>query len=594
MSEPYKKQAAIKRASRAAREKASALDDEALTQLQRLYHETRQQIENEIRTAGQGGDRLRVEQLGVLKQKLDHSLNRLAEVQQSALDDYMRAGAQYGAEPFQDYVDPSLLKGAVDSAVLASRTFTTSNGMQLSDRLWTINQGAREAVIKQVERAVVMGQSSSQAAQEFLSKGVEVPGHIAKNLGVANPDKLARVSGEALMNGQMNPYDQAKRVFRTEINRAHGLAYQNAAFEDDDVIGTRFLLSPNHKKKDICDMHAGVNRYGLGRGVYPKGKSPWPAHPNTISYEEVVFKSEITKADRDGKEDRIEWLKQQPGDIQLNVLNSVNKQKALLAGVLTERQIKTPWKTLKVLYNKRGIDLDQLNVPLTAAPIVGQTVSAGAPVSAALTPTAHKAVSESVLKAIDDVHGDGQLEKIPIVGSRSKTTLGYYQNYTASQQPVKIGLSSQGHHKELTLAHEIGHFIDHRGVNKGKGFASDADPRFEKWRQAIAGSDAIEQLVSLFYQSGKAKGKDGGSYLVPKKHLSYLLRTEEIWARSYAQYIAMRSGNSTLLAQLRKEQQKIKDGMVSIPRQWTDEDFEPIAKVIDELFLELGWLREVQ
>jgi len=73
-----------------------------------------------------------------------------------------------------------------------------------------------------------------------------------------------------------------------------------------------------------------------------------------------------------------------------------------------------------------------------------------------------------------------------------------------------------------------------------------------------------------------------------RKMLEYYFSSEEIWARSYSQYIAVKSQNRLLLDQLSAER--------NIPVygdciQWDDEDFAPIAAAIDELFMEMGWLQ---
>ena len=360
MSTVNKKKATIKRASKAARDNATKLDTEAMQWLKILYSEMAHYVEEVIRGTSDENT-LTLAQLGLLKQKLTTGLSRLYEALTEALDGYLRRAAALGAEVMRGFVEPMRLAEHLDRAVLTTRSFIASDGLQLSERLWRLNDGANDAVIKHVERAVTLGQSASEATRDFLSRQDPVPATVRKHLSDANPERLARTAAENLMTGKMNPYDQAKRVFRTEINRAHGLAYQNAVFDDDEVAGTRFLLSPHHKVKDICDMHASVNRYGLGKGVYPKGKSPWPAHPNTLSYEVVVFNDEVSQEDKQS-ETRIEWLNQQSEELQIRVLNSRAKQKALMAGVLTERQIQTPWKTLKIYYQRKGIDLDFLRV----------------------------------------------------------------------------------------------------------------------------------------------------------------------------------------------------------------------------------------
>ena len=53
------------------------------------------------------------------------------------------------------------------------------------------------------------------------------------------------------------------------------------------------MLSPRHPRVDICDEHAAADLYGLGQGVYPVDECPWPAHPNTFSYTEAVYRDEI-------------------------------------------------------------------------------------------------------------------------------------------------------------------------------------------------------------------------------------------------------------------------------------------------------------
>ncbi|MEQ1658508.1 MAG: hypothetical protein ABL896_06990, partial [Hylemonella sp.] len=96
---------------------------------------------------------------------------------------------------------------------------------------------------------------------------------------------------------------------RTEINRAHGEAYMAGGESTPDFAGWRYLLSPRHPAPDICDLLATQNLHGLGNGVYPtREQTPWPAHPNTLSFVEMVFLEEVTQADRTGKETELQAL----------------------------------------------------------------------------------------------------------------------------------------------------------------------------------------------------------------------------------------------------------------------------------------------
>lgn len=91
------------------------------------------------------------------------------------------------------------------------------------------------------------------------------------------------------------------------------------------------------------------------------------------------------------------------------------------------------------------------------------------------------------------------------------------------------------------------------------------------WRQAVKNSDAYKTLLA----------KHG-------EYRDYLLRTKELWARSYAQYVAQRSGNVRLRAQI----QDVRAGQTNFWResQWAEADFAPIASAIDQLFSSLGWI----
>jgi len=183
-----------------------------------------------------------------------------------------------------------------------------------------------------------------------------VPASLVKKMNVSQAEKVAQQAKTVLLTGEGSPLANAKRVFRTELNRAHGEAYQAAAFAHPDVVGTRFLLSPNHKKQDICDMHANVNRYGLGRGVYPDGQNPWPAHPNTLSFVEVVFADEVSDSDKEGKESRLLWLKKQGSQVHQAVLGK-NKAIAFRAGhIVKEGDIGRSWKNIKARLKRKGID----------------------------------------------------------------------------------------------------------------------------------------------------------------------------------------------------------------------------------------------
>ena len=80
-----------------------------------------------------------------------------------------------------------------------------------------------------------------------------------------------------------------KRIARTEASRVLNTAIVEAHKDNPFCKGFRWVLNPAHKIEDICDKYANVD-FGLGRGVFPKGKQPLcPAHPHCMCKLEPVF-----------------------------------------------------------------------------------------------------------------------------------------------------------------------------------------------------------------------------------------------------------------------------------------------------------------
>jgi hypothetical protein len=195
-------------------------------------------------------------------------------------------------------------------------------------------------------------------------------------------------------------------------------------------------------------------------------------------------------------------------------------------------------------------------------------------------------IGKRTIAAIGQIHGDGDLPQIPVELERSRNRHGafWYRGNTAT----KITFKTKGH-PELTLAHEIGHFLDRQGAGQGK-FASLKDALFDEFRQAAKNSQAIKDIEE-YLATGKAPAVARDPSLLnlspERRYARYLLTTEEIWARAYAQYIAVRSGDATLMKQLNDLRNE--KAQKYYPSQWTDDDFRPIGEAIDRLMIKLGW-----
>ena len=187
-----------------------------------------------------------------------------------------------------------------------------------------------------------------------------------------------------------------------------------------------------------------------------------------------------------------------------------------------------------------------------------------------------KDVAETVLAEIDKIHGVGVLPQIPVLLTDSKDYGAVYRRAT-EREPKEILIGQHTHEPEFDFTHEIGHFLDHQAIGEVGAFASVSSDLMADWFEVVTNSAAIKEILAL------PEGVD---------YRDYYLGTAEMWARSYAQYIATKSQNPTLLKQLDSIRTNDYPNAIHNLSQWHDKDFEPIASKIDQLFLMLGWKNE--
>lgn len=206
---------------------------------------------------------------------------------------------------------------------------------------------------------------------------------------------------------------------------------------------------------------------------------------------------------------------------------------------------------------------------------------AGGLVSAALVlPTGRPGEPlREVVALIDRIHTDGALPSIRV----NRRPIRPYEGLYDPRPPYKITVSTHARYPRLTMVHETGHLLDHLGLGTPGTFASGDvnEPWLQPWRDAVAASAAYQELQRL-------ELRYAGTPFGP--HVAYLLGYDEAWARSYAQLVATRSGDPTLLAELEARRTRV-PGTTYLPRQWDDVDFAPIAEAIEALFKDLGWMR---
>jgi hypothetical protein len=200
------------------------------------------------------------------------------------------------------------------------------------------------------------------------------------------------------------------------------------------------------------------------------------------------------------------------------------------------------------------------------------------------------ATVRAVLEAVNAVHGDGEMRPLPVVRTRSRTDAGEYLWRQEDGEPLALRFSIHSDHPHLTIAHEIGHFVDQHAFGLAGRFAS-ASGRVPAIMRAIDHSQAAVALRALV---GRASivveirpGRRERQRVVPTL-AEYFLRPEELFARAYAQYIAVQSGHSELVAELLRRRSALLSGRV-YHTQWEDWDFVDIQDAFTRALMARAW-----
>jgi hypothetical protein len=216
----------------------------------------------------------------------------------------------------------------------------------------------------------------------------------------------------------------------------------------------------------------------------------------------------------------------------------------------------------------------------------------GIPISSRLIVPAGAAFDpvRRALAAIDAVHGDGDLPLLPVVLTRAIVEAGAYQWDDRSREPLRLRLSSFSDHPELTIVHEIGHFLDHQALGRPGFFASESGALGSVMR-TINETEAVKRLHSLRTRRRVIVNERGRreAEVIRQSHVTYLLQSKELFARAYAQFVTAESRDPVLRDQL--------DYLRSLRRTkvyhdiWEEEDFAAVASELRRVLGRRRWMR---
>lgn len=196
--------------------------------------------------------------------------------------------------------------------------------------------------------------------------------------------------------------------------------------------------------------------------------------------------------------------------------------------------------------------------------------------------------ARTALAAIDAVHGDGDLPTVPV--RLGQVRIGAF--VVGRDGSLRIDAMSLGSRRTLSFAHEIGHLLDHQTLGIAGQYASESG-RMRPLMGAIAQSTAIQELEALQGKRAVAVRdvqRARLNYTVSQREVAYHLEPKERFARAYAQYIATRSGDPDMLANLAAKRRDTIAQLV-YHEQWDDNDFAAISAQFDALFRRRGWMQ---
>ncbi|MEO7718156.1 MAG: hypothetical protein ABIY70_18290 [Capsulimonas sp.] len=425
------------------------------------------------------------------------------------------------------------------SAVERSASRVYSDGWQLSSRLTKLDASIRTTI----QDTIVQGVAEQLSAKKLAD----------------------RLQGAMTDAGADNPRYQAMRIARTEINTAHREAHILSCTDGNGqlkpyILAVGWRLSLSHPHADICDIYAADDGAGLGAGNFLPADVP-SSHPHCLCYTITV-------------------LTDYP---DIHPPNKAPDVEAVPASQLTYYADKYADQAAA----RRLLKLaEQETTALSQAPI--STVFN-------VNATRGKQGIDHAIQTIETVHTvPDTLTAIPVL-TDSQANIGALGQYSLDPAKRKIEVAYDGGWPAMTMAHETGHFLDHvalgdPSIPNVKGFGSNASQALDDWRQAVHNSKAYSDLQQI-YASGVSLFTDqnGIQQRVPVSpaFFEYLLKPWELFARSYAQYIAVESKDPVLLAELTAARDTF-DGKAT-RRQWQDADFEAIRQAFNDLFEVLGW-----
>lgn len=287
-----------------AREQSGRLRDEVLRQVVNLY----------VRL---------VAQMRVTGEYNAQTARQLAEISRSMLQQYgsdyirllssaVRESAGYAANGHSEAVKLAFQRAGVTGSVSFAEVPTFALQHMANRRLIAEQFGLNgfsgffktvlEAHLKEMAGqidtllmdSVTLGDSASTVTKKLAKMLAQNEPEVLKALEQLGP-RGGFIRGA--VEDKSLPVDAARSLLKRskliavhEINTAYSESDIIASIKSPVVLANKWRLSGNHPERDVCDILAEADVYGMGDGVYPSNFTPGLAHPRCRCWNEKVLR----------------------------------------------------------------------------------------------------------------------------------------------------------------------------------------------------------------------------------------------------------------------------------------------------------------
>lgn len=181
------------------------------------------------------------------------------------------------AEGAYSYVPAEIVKAIVSGQVYDKKWY-------LSKAIWMDLKRTQSDIEQIISQGLSMNMTTFDIAKD-LEKYVNPSARKDYDWSKTYPGVRKKVDYNAL------------RLAKTLTSHAYQQTYQRTVSKNPFVKGVKWNIANNHKVCDVCKERATQNKYGLGKGIYPKDKVPMD-HPNGQCVLTSVTVSSVEVADR--------------------------------------------------------------------------------------------------------------------------------------------------------------------------------------------------------------------------------------------------------------------------------------------------------